>query len=799
MSESPEPPEQPSEGTGDGLLTADDLFGDLVDAPLVPSTGPATRRSAPVRVQIPEREGPDAAMEPPAPKTATVLPEEVAGLLDAFGPGPDAPVSVPLTTSPQTPAPQVEPPSPPSPPSPIAAGGAEVDALLNNLSAMEEPVQEIEAIFPPPPQPETPAVETSEPLIEAEPPVEAPELSVEAPEQLVEAPERVEAPEPLTELEPLGEVPEPPSEIHVEHAADDEGDFGVLVDKLTESQDEQPSEATEVPAPASPEAPRDVPAKTPKRALGEEENIDLLLDNLSAHEPEPTLEAAAIEIATPEGEPIESPASPPVEEPTVASLTAEDPVGEPPVEDSALVITPVLPGQPEASGDLDHLLSNFLETAPPPEARPGPPPAPAFTLKFQALEPRVEAAKETRSVIDLAALADEALSLPLTRPGVPLPMSPAQPPDTRETAAPGAYGPYRLLERVAAGGMAEVFRAKRSGVEGFEKVVAVKRILPHLSDNKEFVEMFIDEAKMVAGLSHPNIVQIFDLGRIEKTYFIAMEYVHGRDLRTILKRAKEKGLRIPLDLSVLVISKVCSALEYAHRKKDEGGLPLKIVHRDISPQNILISFEGEVKLTDFGIAKATSKATDTDRGALRGKLLYMSPEQASGQPLDKRSDVFSLGVVFYEVITDAKPFLGTSEKGILEMVRQCRVEPPRSLNPRVGEKLERVMMKALEKDPEARYQDASEMYRDLERVLHERQPPASTELARFMEVLFEENVETASNTPASPEAVEEEGIEIDLDSGAAAPQSPPPPPVAAEEPEKDPHGLGRLLKRFGIK
>jgi serine/threonine protein kinase len=397
-------------------------------------------------------------------------------------------------------------------------------------------------------------------------------------------------------------------------------------------------------------------------------------------------------------------------------------------------------------------------------------------------------------VIDLAALADEALSLPLTRPGVPLVATEPQGRPS-ETSPPDAYGPYRLLERIAAGGMAEVFRAKRSGVEGFEKVVAVKRILPHLSDNKEFVEMFIDEAKMVAGLSHPNIVQIYDLGKIERTYFIAMEYVHGKDLRTILKQAKEKGLRIPLDLSVLIISKVCSALEYAHRKKDESGLPLKIVHRDISPQNILISFEGEVKLTDFGIAKATSKATDTDRGALRGKLLYMSPEQASGHPLDKRSDVFSLGVVFYEMITDVKPFLGTSEKGILQLVRECRFEPVRSLNPRISERLEGVITKALVKDPEERYQDASEMYRDLERVLHERQPPAATELARFMEILFEGGDAPAEEQAAAPEARADGDIEIDLDSGEPrlAPSS------EKGEPPKDPQGIGKLLKRFGIK
>ena len=221
--------------------------------------------------------------------------------------------------------------------------------------------------------------------------------------------------------------------------------------------------------------------------------------------------------------------------------------------------------------------------------------------------------------------------------------------------------------------MAEVFKAKRTGVEGFEKVVAVKRILPHLSDNKEFVDMFIDEAKMVAGLAHPNIVQISDLGKLEKSYYIAMEYVHGRDLRSILRRAKERGLRLPLDLTVLIVSKVCSALEFAHRKKDERGRPMLIVHRDISPQNILISFEGEVKLTDFGIAKAATKARITDAGALRGKLLYMTPEQAWGKPMDRRSDLFSLGIVFYEMVTDQKPFLGSSEMSILEMVRECRV------------------------------------------------------------------------------------------------------------------------------
>jgi serine/threonine protein kinase len=343
------------------------------------------------------------------------------------------------------------------------------------------------------------------------------------------------------------------------------------------------------------------------------------------------------------------------------------------------------------------------------------------------------------------------------------------------------------VQRIALGGMAEVFKAKRSGVEGFEKVVAVKRILPHLSDNKEFVDMFVDEAKMVAGLTHPNIVQIFDLGKIEKSYYIAMEYVQGHDVRSILRRARERGGLMPLDLSALVVSRVCSALEYAHRKKDEAGKPMMIVHRDISPQNILISFEGDVKLTDFGIAKAASKATVTEAGALRGKLLYMSPEQAWGKAMDRRSDLFSLGIVFYEMLTDQKPFLGSSEVSILETVRECKVAPPRSLNPNIPPSLERVVMKALEREPDRRYQDASEMSRELEAVMQENPPaPTAASLARLMEQLYEprEREDTMSDEAAA-------------DDDAVA--EPPPPPPAPSAGASASMSIQKLLRRFGIK
>jgi serine/threonine protein kinase len=375
--------------------------------------------------------------------------------------------------------------------------------------------------------------------------------------------------------------------------------------------------------------------------------------------------------------------------------------------------------------------------------------------------------------LDHASVAESAIEEQAREPEAPgKPAStPPPPPSWRDDR----FGPYKLIDRMAIGGMAEVFKAKKAGVEGFEKVVALKRILPHLSDNKEFLDMFVDEAKMVAGLTHPNIVQTTDLGRIENGYYIEMEFVHGRDLRTIMRRAREKGLRMPLDLSLRVVSQVCAALEYAHRKRDAAGRPMEIVHRDVSPQNILISFEGDVKLVDFGIAKAASKASNTDRGALRGKLLYMSPEQAWGRTIDRRSDVFSLGIVLYELVTETKPFIGAgTELTILELVRQCVITPAREVNPRVPEALDRVIMKALARDPAERYQDAGQMQRGLERFLRERPPVTARDLARFLELLFDRTER------------EEGGEDRRAAHDAAGHQTP------------DPMSLDSLLKRFGI-
>ena len=478
---------------------------------------------------------------------------------------------------------------------------------------------------------------------------------------------------------------------------------------------------------------------------------------------------------------------------------------------------PTEPQPPPADPSHAEALRDLIELQPPRRSilhpldalGEAPRPASRTGTKFQAAAPRP--GPEQGSGLDLAAVAEGAMVAPR-----PAPVE-APPPAPRVVVGGSPYGPYRLLERVAIGGMAEVFKAKRTGVEGFEKVLAVKRILPHLSDNKEFVDMFIDEAKMVAGLAHPNLVQIFDLGKIDKSYYIAMEYVHGRDLRSILRRAREKDVRVPLELAALVVSKVCSALEFAHRKKDERGRAMLIVHRDVSPQNILISFEGEVKLTDFGIAKAATKASITDSGALRGKLLYMSPEQAWGKPMDRRSDVFSLGVVFYEMVTGHRPFLGGSDMSILEMVRACQVARPSTLNPRLPEPLENVIMMALARDPDDRYQDAAEMYRDLERVMREWPPPEAGALARFLESLFDDQERADSveepGPPGEPLAAgqgPDSGVSapplveaVDAEAALGPPaveneefDTTPPPDPAPSAPESLSQ---KLLRRFGIK
>lgn len=362
---------------------------------------------------------------------------------------------------------------------------------------------------------------------------------------------------------------------------------------------------------------------------------------------------------------------------------------------------------------------------------------------------------------------------PAARPEPPKPAA-AQPAATTGTA----FGQYELIEHIATGGMAEVYKARMKGLEGFQKIVAIKRILPHLTDNDEFVTMFIDEAKLAAQLQHPNIIHIYDLGKIERSYYIAMEYIDGLDLRSILNKLQAKGERFPLPLALYVGARLADALDYAHRKRDFKGQAMALVHRDVSPQNVLISYEGEIKLCDFGIAKAASKASHTRAGALKGKLQYMSPEQAWGKDLDHRSDIFSLGLVLYEMIVGRKAFSGDSELSILEQVRSPRLVPPREVDPTIPPEVEQILLKALKEKREERYQSAADMAKDLEAAMRAFEPtPSAAQLAAFLcDLQGRERPALATEAAAT--------VKLPVTPPPARPPEPQPP--AAPEPKPAP-------------
>jgi serine/threonine protein kinase len=279
------------------------------------------------------------------------------------------------------------------------------------------------------------------------------------------------------------------------------------------------------------------------------------------------------------------------------------------------------------------------------------------------------------------------------------------------------FGRYHLLDRINVGGMAEVFRAKSFGVEGFEKLLAVKRIMPDIGREADFARMFIDEAKIGAQLTHANIAQVFDLGAVDGLLFIAMEYIHGKDLRAILERLRNAGERIPQGVACAIISQACDALAFAHKKRAEDGTPLGIVHRDVSPQNLLISYEGDLKVIDFGIARAAKRDVRTQTGVMKGKFGYMSPEQVRGKGVDARSDQFSLGIVFYELLTGERLFVGENELSTLEKIRDAVVVPPTEVYPGTALELERIVLKMLAASPEERYETLLHVKDDIQTYL----------------------------------------------------------------------------------
>ncbi|MGZ6142938.1 MAG: serine/threonine protein kinase, partial [Myxococcales bacterium] len=245
------------------------------------------------------------------------------------------------------------------------------------------------------------------------------------------------------------------------------------------------------------------------------------------------------------------------------------------------------------------------------------------------------------------------------------------------------FGRYELLKRLAGGGMGEVYLARQRGIDGFSKLLVIKTLLPHLCEDEEFITMFKDEARVTAQLIHPNICQVFEFEQVGGVYYMAMEYLRGEDLRRLWKACEQRGTPLRVPLICRVISDAAAGLDFAHSLRDSKGEPYHIVHRDISPQNILVTFEGGVKVIDFGVAKAAGRAQHTRTGALKGKYSYMSPEQVAGAEVDGRSDIFALGIVLHELLTGRRLFKADSDVQTLARVRECNVAPPSRLNPQL--------------------------------------------------------------------------------------------------------------------
>ena len=349
-------------------------------------------------------------------------------------------------------------------------------------------------------------------------------------------------------------------------------------------------------------------------------------------------------------------------------------------------------------------------------------------------------------------------------------------------------GSYEILGKLARGGMAELFLATMPDDVG--KIVVIKKILPKYAANPKFVKLFLDEARLAAGLDHPHIARVYDTGTSGGNHFFAMEYIHGKDVRSTMKRTTAAERRFPIEHAVMIARDTAAALHYAHERRRPDGTLLDIVHRDVSPSNILISYDGEVKLVDFGVAKAASNLARTRTGTLKGKIAYMSPEQARGAPLDRRSDLFSLGIVLWEMVPSCRLCRTDNDLATIQMIINSRPQPPRELTPECPPELERIVLKALAAAPAARYQTAEELQLDLDELVRTRPIVLSPKALRdFMHKAFEPEIDawreaqeaghtvieaamfSESSTPASEGEHEREYFDEDLEPDEEDPES----------------------------
>jgi eukaryotic-like serine/threonine-protein kinase len=305
---------------------------------------------------------------------------------------------------------------------------------------------------------------------------------------------------------------------------------------------------------------------------------------------------------------------------------------------------------------------------------------------------------------------------------------------------PTPFGDYLLLDRAGVGGMAEVWRAKMFGAEGQGRLVALKRILPTFAEDEDFMTMFLDEAKLGIQLLHPNIAQTFELGQIGPLLFLSLEYVPGKSLGDLFDYVRETGRPMPVPLVCACIAEMCTGLDYAHRKKDARGRDLNIIHRGLSLADVLVSYEGSVKVIDFGIARAEGRLTHTQPGIIKGKFGYLSPEQLDGLPIDRRSDVFATGVCLYELLTGHRLFDAETPLKSVEKLRNAQVTPPSVHNRRIPQALERIVLRALAPDLNERYPYASELADDLRRFLAQEENSTRLNLRRYMRATFAEDL-----------------------------------------------------------
>ena len=331
-------------------------------------------------------------------------------------------------------------------------------------------------------------------------------------------------------------------------------------------------------------------------------------------------------------------------------------------------------------------------------------------------------------------------------------------------------GKYELIRRLGTGGMAEVFLARQLGDADFEKIVALKKILPHLVTQRQNIDMFIDEARIAAQFDHRNIIRIYDFGIHEETPYIVMEYVHGVSLNELLRKCAKEGALPPLEIALYIFRSACCGLDYVHRKAAPNGTPLNIVHRDLDPQNIFLSFDGEVKIADFGIARTDIQHHQTAPGTLKGKINYMSPEAIAGEPVDQRSDIFSMGVVFYKIVAGRTPFHDTDMRQVLARVHKWQYLPVRQAAPLLPVEIAEIIDKALAREPERRYASVEDLLVSIDKVI-ERQAKRSESrtLGKYLCKHFPSEA-AAPNLPQPGEqvsidpAIRQIGVDLGLDA-----------------------------------